>query len=141
MRALTMDEVGFVSGGNVHGPMFTPEGWQQLSAAEVEVIIVTAARKLLGGGGSGMAAENSTATSFEETSMGQMTKPYLRGMLEEYQKVWNSTPTEVQFIIYVGVAAGIGAVGGAKGGPAGIAVGAGLGAALGIYAWLQSPGD
>jgi len=71
MRALTVEELGYVSGGNVNGPMFTKESWQQLSASG-ELIIVRASAPNTGGGGVQFFDQNEYVTAFSQTSLGRM---------------------------------------------------------------------
>jgi hypothetical protein len=75
MRALTVEELGFVSGGNVEGPMFNRQGHQQLNTDInnlLETVIVWGQRKS-GGGSPPEQHLNDFASDFGGTTQGRMT--------------------------------------------------------------------
>jgi hypothetical protein len=70
MRALTVEELGFVSGGSATGPAVTQEGWSQLGA--FESYLVTGIRNGKKGGGNGDFANHSVESgSFADHWMGK----------------------------------------------------------------------
>lgn len=95
MRALTMDEVGFVSGGNVNGPMFTPQSWQQFSATG-EIVIVRASGPNTGGGGVQFNDMNDYASAFDQTSLASM------------NAFWNSQSATTKGLILGGALVAVG---------------------------------
>ncbi len=142
MRALTSEELGFVSGGSAQGPMFTPQGWQQLGGI-LETVIVTASRIYASNdptdGDMGVGT-GSGATSFAGTALGRMSGMRMSAaQWDGFLQNWSTGMGALGGGMAGAIAdARIGAAAGAVVGPEGALVGALIGGLVGYLSYVYA---